>query len=121
MTLESPCIKVCTLDAATGLCVGCLRTLGEIAAWAELTDAERASIMEALPARRARLGPAGATDAPAPASRWIALRCERCGAGFACGARDREGPCWCASYPPVVAREGAKGCLCPACLAAAAR
>jgi predicted Fe-S protein YdhL (DUF1289 family) len=120
MNFESPCIKVCSLDASTGLCVGCLRTLDEIAGWTELTDAERAAIMQALPTRRGRLAPPG-TDARDRARRWAALRCERCGVGFACGARDRESTCWCASYPAVRPREGSRSCLCPACLAAAAR
>ena len=121
MTFESPCIKVCSLDASTGLCLGCLRTLDEIAGWTDFTDAERASILQALPTRRARLEPVRSEKARSTASRWIALRCARCGVGFACGARDREGPCWCAGYPPVSPDlDAAKGCLCPACLAAAA-
>jgi predicted Fe-S protein YdhL (DUF1289 family) len=53
----SPCIKVCTIEAATGLCVGCARTLAEIAAWSGLGEAERARIMAELPARRCRAGP----------------------------------------------------------------
>lgn len=31
--LPSPCISVCRMDEATGLCEGCMRTLDEIAAW----------------------------------------------------------------------------------------
>lgn len=31
--LPSPCISVCRMDAASGLCEGCMRTLDEIAAW----------------------------------------------------------------------------------------
>jgi uncharacterized protein len=53
----SPCIKVCTIEAATGLCVGCARTLAEIAAWSALSEGERARIMTELPARRSRTGP----------------------------------------------------------------
>lgn len=56
--IASPCIRICVVDGASGLCVGCLRTLGEIAGWAGFTDAERAEIMNALPARRDRI-PAG--------------------------------------------------------------
>ena len=51
--IESPCIKVCALDAATGLCTGCGRSLDEIARWSDMSAAERASIMRKLPARRA--------------------------------------------------------------------
>ncbi len=51
--IESPCIKVCTLDARSGLCLGCGRTIDEIARWAAMDGAERARIMAELPARRA--------------------------------------------------------------------
>jgi predicted Fe-S protein YdhL (DUF1289 family) len=56
-TAASPCVKICAVDGASGLCVGCLRTLGEIAAWGGLDPAERARIMAELPARRDRLSP----------------------------------------------------------------
>jgi predicted Fe-S protein YdhL (DUF1289 family) len=52
--MQSPCIQVCVIDAASGLCVGCHRTLPEIAGWSRFTDDERAAIMAALPARRDR-------------------------------------------------------------------
>lgn len=51
--IETPCVKICTLDAGHGLCLGCGRTTGEIAAWAGLTPAERRRIMDALPERLA--------------------------------------------------------------------
>ena len=54
--IESPCIKVCVIDPATGLCTGCLRTLEEIAAWGSLSDDARRRIMAALPARRPQSG-----------------------------------------------------------------
>lgn len=50
--MESPCIKVCMMDAATGLCAGCSRSLEEIAGWAQMTDQERHRVMCELPARR---------------------------------------------------------------------
>jgi len=49
--IESPCIKVCTMDAASGLCTGCGRTLEEIARWSSLSDLERHEIVRALPDR----------------------------------------------------------------------
>jgi predicted Fe-S protein YdhL (DUF1289 family) len=49
--LETPCVNVCLLDSETGLCVGCGRTLREIANWSAMTPAERRAIMAALPAR----------------------------------------------------------------------
>ncbi len=58
MTIESPCTKVCTLDARSGLCLGCGRTIDEIARWAAMSPAERARILAELPARRASGGSA---------------------------------------------------------------
>lgn len=49
--MDTPCIKVCAIDAVSGLCAGCHRSLGEIAAWATLSDTERRRIMAELPAR----------------------------------------------------------------------
>jgi predicted Fe-S protein YdhL (DUF1289 family) len=50
----SPCVKVCAMDPARGLCIGCWRTLDEIARWGAMSESERKSVMELLPARRAR-------------------------------------------------------------------
>ena len=60
--IESPCVRICTMDADTGLCVGCARTLDEIARWSAMDAAERARVMAELPARHALLQstPAGA-------------------------------------------------------------
>lgn len=60
-SIISPCVKICAVDAASGLCIGCLRTLSEIAAWSGLDPGERARIMAELPARRDR-----APAAPGP-------------------------------------------------------
>jgi uncharacterized protein len=48
---ESPCIKICTLDAA-GWCTGCLRTLDEIASWTSMTSAEQWQLLAVLEERR---------------------------------------------------------------------
>lgn len=55
-SIATPCVKVCVVDGASGLCLGCFRTLGEIGGWTALTDDERAAIMAELPDRQARLG-----------------------------------------------------------------
>lgn len=55
--IVTPCVKVCVVDGESGLCLGCFRTLGEVAGWATLTDAARAAIMAELPARRSRIRP----------------------------------------------------------------
>ena len=55
--IESPCVKLCVLDAAADICRGCGRTLSEIERWTKLTDAERRKIIDELPARlRAQQG-----------------------------------------------------------------
>ena len=56
--IKTPCTKVCTVDGASGLCLGCLRSLQEIAEWSRLDDATRDAILEDLPARVSRLDPA---------------------------------------------------------------
>jgi hypothetical protein len=55
--IATPCVKICLIDGESGLCVGCQRTLVEVAAWSRLSDIERAEIMAALPARRTRIRP----------------------------------------------------------------
>jgi len=49
--IESPCVKICTLDARSRMCLGCGRSIDEIARWTALSAAERARVMSELPAR----------------------------------------------------------------------
>jgi predicted Fe-S protein YdhL (DUF1289 family) len=53
--ISSPCIRVCVMDAPTGLCVGCGRTGAEIGGWLAMSEAQRLAIMAQLPARLARI------------------------------------------------------------------
>jgi predicted Fe-S protein YdhL (DUF1289 family) len=47
----TPCVGICRLDER-GYCVGCRRTLDEIARWGTMSDAERLRCMrEMLPKR----------------------------------------------------------------------
>lgn len=55
MAIDSPCILVCSIDEASGFCVGCGRTRDEIAGWISYTEEERRSVMAALPKRMAAL------------------------------------------------------------------
>lgn len=55
--MPSPCIDVCRLDAASGLCQGCLRTVDEIANWAAATDDAKHLILAAIAQRRAAFLP----------------------------------------------------------------
>jgi len=50
----SPCISVCRMDAATGLCEGCFRTLDEIAAWGLASDEQRRTVWRQLAQRAMR-------------------------------------------------------------------
>jgi predicted Fe-S protein YdhL (DUF1289 family) len=45
------------VDGESGLCLGCYRTLKEIAQWSRLDEAERITISEGLMARRSRIRP----------------------------------------------------------------
>jgi predicted Fe-S protein YdhL (DUF1289 family) len=53
LPMDTPCVKICTLDHASGTCLGCGRTIDEIARWAGMSDAERRRIMTELAARAA--------------------------------------------------------------------
>jgi predicted Fe-S protein YdhL (DUF1289 family) len=61
--IATPCVKVCIVDGASGLCLGCWRTLAEIGGWSGLSDAERERIMAELPEREAAGNRRQATDA----------------------------------------------------------
>ena len=50
--VPSPCVSICRIDEATGLCSGCLRTLDEIAAWSVLDDDERRAVWREIFLRR---------------------------------------------------------------------
>ena len=52
----SPCIDVCRLDRGYAYCIGCLRTIEEIKRWSSMTDAEKLTVLDVLPARRTALG-----------------------------------------------------------------
>ncbi|MGA1803470.1 DUF1289 domain-containing protein [Rhizobium sp. HT1-10] len=55
--MQSPCVLICRIDADSDLCLGCGRTLTEIAGWSQYDDGERSEIMTRLPARLAELRP----------------------------------------------------------------
>ena len=46
--IDSPCVKTCTLDARSGLCFGCGRSIDEIARWTTMNAAERARVINEL-------------------------------------------------------------------------
>jgi uncharacterized protein len=53
--MNSPCIKVCQMDPARGVCIGCCRSLEEIARWSGMSDKEQLRVLDQLPERRKRL------------------------------------------------------------------
>jgi predicted Fe-S protein YdhL (DUF1289 family) len=53
--MKSPCVKICRMDPERDQCLGCARTLDEIARWGSMTEDERDRIMAELPARRSNV------------------------------------------------------------------
>ena len=53
--MKTPCIKVCQMDPVKGVCIGCCRTLDEIARWGGMSERERELVMRELGDRRKRL------------------------------------------------------------------
>jgi uncharacterized protein len=53
--VESPCVKVCVVHPTERICVGCLRSLDEIAAWSRMSSEERRDVMAELPERASKL------------------------------------------------------------------
>ena len=51
---DSPCVKICVLGE-NGYCQGCLRNLGEIAAWSSMSAAQQWALLAVLAQRRRRL------------------------------------------------------------------
>lgn len=50
--IESPCVRLCCIDEATGLCVGCARTLDEITGWSGFDAPDKLRVLAAVDMRR---------------------------------------------------------------------
>lgn len=50
--VPSPCINVCRMNDATGLCEGCFRTIDEIACWSGLAREEKLAVRARAEARK---------------------------------------------------------------------
>jgi uncharacterized protein len=50
-TIETPCIRICSVDPERDICTGCGRTVAEIAGWTTMAVGERRRIMALLPDR----------------------------------------------------------------------
>lgn len=49
--VASPCTRVCKVDPATRLCIGCRRSLEEITLWGSMTPDQRRAVLAMLPGR----------------------------------------------------------------------
>jgi uncharacterized protein len=54
--VTSPCNRICTIDQASGLCRGCLRTIEEIRDWSRMSPGERRALVAALAGRSLEAG-----------------------------------------------------------------
>ena len=50
--VASPCIQICIIEPGDGLCVGCARTLDEIAKWGSMPNDARRGVIQSLYLRR---------------------------------------------------------------------
>ncbi|WP_035054647.1 cysteine-rich CWC family protein [Andreprevotia chitinilytica] len=98
--VPSPCIGQCALDAGQ-TCTGCRRTIDEIAAWSQMSEAGKFAVWQRLLALPMVVK---------------AKACSRCGSSFSCGTGGEAGGCWCADLPHELPISGAGDCLCPTCL-----
>ena len=49
---QSPCVNVCVMHPSEGICVGCYRTLDEIAGWGMMSPDNRRAVLALLPDRK---------------------------------------------------------------------
>jgi predicted Fe-S protein YdhL (DUF1289 family) len=50
--VASPCVDVCRMNAETGFCEGCFRTIDEIASWSVYDDDEKRAVLARVDSRR---------------------------------------------------------------------
>ena len=51
--VPSPCVNICRMEASSGLCAGCWRTIDEIAAWSKMDDDGKRQVWQAIALRKA--------------------------------------------------------------------
>ncbi|MBM86214.1 MAG: DUF1289 domain-containing protein [Rhodospirillaceae bacterium] len=54
--ITSPCVGVCQINAKTKFCLGCFRTLREVAHWSRYSDDQKAEVMQSLRERQSDAG-----------------------------------------------------------------
>ncbi|MEM7439016.1 MAG: DUF1289 domain-containing protein [Pseudomonadota bacterium] len=52
---ESPCVKLCVMHHEANICMGCYRTLSEIAGWGSMDADARRDLTAELPARASQI------------------------------------------------------------------
>ena len=62
--VPSPCTNVCRMDAASGLCLGCQRTIDEIVAWSTMPDPAKRAVWALIEQRRVLPRPRPGEGAP---------------------------------------------------------
>lgn len=60
--IPTPCVGICRIDMATGLCEGCMRTRDEIACWPLADNETRFQIVLKLKERRIAAGRVSESD-----------------------------------------------------------
>jgi predicted Fe-S protein YdhL (DUF1289 family) len=58
-SVPSPCISVCQMEEATGLCLGCRRTIDEIRDWIILTPDQKHAVLARIAERKQQLAEGG--------------------------------------------------------------
>ncbi len=53
--IDSPCVKICVVHPEARLCIGCHRTLDEIAQWSKMSDENRTRVKAELQGRAPQL------------------------------------------------------------------
>ncbi len=51
-SLPSPCINICRMDQASGLCHGCLRNIDEIMAWSRADEDYKRAVWHQIKQRK---------------------------------------------------------------------
>ena len=54
--IPSPCVGVCQINASTKYCLGCWRSLKEVAHWSRYSNDEKETLMTELTERKRRFG-----------------------------------------------------------------
>jgi len=55
--IESPCVKLCVVHPEARLCMGCLRSMDEIAGWSRMNAEARRAVLTDLPGRAPLVAP----------------------------------------------------------------